>query len=95
MKTNFYILTSLLEGNRWVCGFGIEARISIRKDMSSIPPGAFCHFSRGEISGKFRECLPASRNVKYQQGPGTSMTNDHGNLRKFPDFGKMRENFCT
>jgi hypothetical protein len=32
---------------------------------------------------------------KMQQGQGTSMIDDHENIRKIPDFGKMRENFGT
>jgi hypothetical protein len=63
--------------------------------MRLIPPGAIFSFFKREISGKFRKCLPASRNVKCQQGQGTSMTDDHENIRKIPDFGKMRENFGT
>jgi hypothetical protein len=43
------------------------------------------------ILRKIPEGLPASRNAKYQQVQGTSLTDDHGNLRKIPGFGKMRE----
>jgi hypothetical protein len=91
------ILCSLLItdyiGNR---GIEVEARITIPQILSSIPPCA-CSliFSQGKISGKFRKCLPTSRNVKYQHRKGTPLTEDHVILWKIPDFGKMQENFAT
>ncbi len=70
-KRRFYILYIFKQDNR---GLGVEARVGTHKDTRSIPHVAILSIFKREISGKFRKCLPASRNVKYQQGQGTSMT---------------------
>ncbi len=87
------LLITVYIGNR---GVEVEARITIPQILSSIPPYArFLIFSQGKISGKFRKCLPTSRHVKYQHRKGTPLTEDHVNIWKIPDFGKMLENFAT
>jgi hypothetical protein len=87
------LLSAFYIGNR---GVEVEARITIPQILSSIPPCArSLIFSQGKISGKFRKCLPTSRNVKYQHRKGTPLTEDHVNLWKIPGFGKMLENLAT
>ena len=87
------LLITIFIGNR---GVEVEARITIPQILSSIPPCArSLIFSQGKISGKFRKCLPTSRNVKYQHRKGTLLTDDHVNLRKIPGFQKMLENLGT
>jgi hypothetical protein len=68
MKTNFYILTFLQQGNR---GLGVEARISIRKDMIDPNWCTYFRFSRGKIPGMssgIEECkIPAGARDFHDQ----------------------------